>query len=65
LVPKFKKFVKSIVDGGYENNTMLIPLEKLDNVTTITRLLESNEVATMSCIRLKKINFWRQCQCMQ
>jgi hypothetical protein len=41
LVPKFKGFgnpVEVIVDGGYAKDTVLLPLGKLDNVTTITRL---------------------------
>jgi hypothetical protein len=41
LVPKFAAFDKKIeviVDGGYANETVLVPLGKLDNVITITRL---------------------------
>jgi hypothetical protein len=41
LVPKFKgleKTVEIIVDGGYAKDTVLLPLGKLDGVTTITRL---------------------------
>ena len=41
LVPKFKSFgkpIEIIVDGGYAKDTVLLPLGKLDNVTTITRL---------------------------
>ena len=41
LVPKFKGFDKKIeviVDGGYAKDTVLLPLGKLDNVVTITRL---------------------------
>jgi len=41
LVPKFKAFgkpIEIIVDGGYAKDTVLIPLGKLDNVITTTRL---------------------------
>jgi hypothetical protein len=41
LVPKFTGFgkpIEVIVDGGYAKDTVLLPLGKLDNVTTITRL---------------------------
>ena len=41
LTPKFKDFDKTIeiiVDGGYAKDTVLLPLGKLDNVVTITRL---------------------------
>jgi hypothetical protein len=41
LVPKFARFEKTIeiiVDGGYAKDTVLLPLVKLDGVTTITRL---------------------------
>jgi len=41
LVPHFKAFdkpIEIIVDGGYAKDTVLLPLGKLDNVTTITRL---------------------------
>jgi len=41
LTPKFKGFDKKIeiiVDGGYAKDTVLLPLGKLDGVTTITRL---------------------------
>ena len=41
LVPKFKAFgkpIEIIVDGGYAKDTVLIPLGKLDNVMTTTRL---------------------------
>ena len=41
LVPYFKGFdkpIEIIVDGGYAKDTVLLPLCKLDNVTTITRL---------------------------
>jgi hypothetical protein len=41
LVPKFKRFEKKIeiiIDGGYAKDTVLLPLDKLDNVITITRL---------------------------
>ena len=40
LVPKFKAFEKKIqiiVDGGYANESVLSPLDKLDNVIVITR----------------------------
>jgi hypothetical protein len=41
LVPRFSRFEKKIeiiVDGGYAKDTVLLPLGKLDNVITITRL---------------------------
>ena len=41
LVPKFARFEKPvsvIVDGGYAKDTVLVPLGKLENVMTITRL---------------------------
>ena len=41
LVPKFKGFEKTIeiiVDGGYANESVLSPLDKLANVVVITRL---------------------------
>lgn len=41
LVPKFKAFGKTIeiiVDGGYAKDTVLLPLQGLKNVVTITRL---------------------------
>jgi hypothetical protein len=41
LEPQFKAFEKTIeiiVDGGYAKNTVLVPLGKLANVVTITRL---------------------------
>ena len=41
LVPQFKDFGKTIeiiVDGGYAKETVLLPLGKLQGVTTITRL---------------------------
>ena len=41
LVPKFKEFgkpIEIIVDGGYAKDTVLLPLGKLDNVFTTTRL---------------------------
>jgi hypothetical protein len=41
LVPQFTGFgkpIEIIVDGGYANDTVLLPLAKLDKVTTITRL---------------------------
>ena len=41
LVPKFKAFgkpIEIIVDGGYAKDTVLLPLGKLDNVITTTRL---------------------------
>jgi hypothetical protein len=41
LVSKFKEFEKTIeiiIDGGYARETVLVPLGKLDNVITITRL---------------------------
>jgi hypothetical protein len=40
LVPKFKGFekrIKIIVDGGYANESVLSPLDKLDDVIVITR----------------------------
>jgi hypothetical protein len=40
LVPKFKGFgkkIKIVVDGGYANESVLSPLDKLDNVIVITR----------------------------
>jgi len=41
LAPKFARFEKKIeiiVDGGYAKDTVLLPLGKLDNIVTITRL---------------------------
>jgi len=41
LVPKFKGFGKKIeiiVDGAYANESVLLPLDKIANVVTITRL---------------------------
>jgi hypothetical protein len=41
LVPKLKEFGKTIeiiIDGGYAKETVLVPLGKLDDVITITRL---------------------------
>jgi len=41
LTPKFKAFdkpIEVIVDGGYARDTVLLPLQKLDGVVTITRL---------------------------
>jgi len=41
LVPKFKglgKKIEIIVDGAYANESVLLPLGKLANVVTITRL---------------------------
>lgn len=41
LVPKFTVFGKTIeiiVDGGYAKDTVLLPLQQLENVVTITRL---------------------------
>lgn len=41
LVPKFKGFgntIEIIVDGGYAKDTVLLPLQKLEGVVTITRL---------------------------
>ena len=41
LVPQFKGFgkpIEVIVDGGYAKDTVLLPLGKIENVTTITRL---------------------------
>jgi len=41
LVPHFTAFdkpIEIIVDGGYAKDTVLLPLGKLDNVVTITRL---------------------------
>jgi hypothetical protein len=40
LVPKFKAFgkkIKIIVDGGYANESVLSPLDKLDDVIVVTR----------------------------
>jgi hypothetical protein len=40
LVPKFKVFgkkIKIIIDGGYANESVLSPLDKLDDVIVITR----------------------------
>jgi len=50
LVPQFKGFGKPleiIVDGGYAKDTVLLPLGKLDNVTTITRLRRDAAVFDM------------------
>ena len=50
LVPQltgFGKPLEVIVDGGYAKDTVLLPLGKLDNVTTITRLRRDAAVFDM------------------
>ena len=50
LVPQltgFDKPIEIIVDGGYAKDTVLLPLGKLDNVTTITRLRRDAAVFDM------------------
>jgi hypothetical protein len=57
LVPKFKGFgkpIEVIVDGGYAKDTVLLPLGKLDNVTTITRLRRDAAVFDMPVVPAKK-----------
>ena len=57
LVPKFTGFgkpIEVIFDGGYAKDTVLLPLDKLDNVTTITRLRRDAVVFELPIILIKK-----------
>jgi hypothetical protein len=57
LVPKFTGFgkpIEVIVDGGYAKDTVLLPLGKLANVTTITRLRRDAVVFDMPIVPAKK-----------
>jgi hypothetical protein len=57
LVPQFTRFgkpIEIIVDGGYAKDTVLLPLGKIDNVTTITRLRRDAVVFDVPIVPAKK-----------